>query len=238
MFMICISICFARNRRTSNYRPGHGRIFQEERCSRRLCWITSVKAIILSWRDWMEVNWKKKWPNKNLREFTGNFTGSTIRKILSTIQSKKSPKLNLYSAHENNVAGLLYLLNLWDYSIPQFSSAVLFEHHEVNSKKFIKVVYNYDICEKNPLWLIIFTQGLLAFKVIYYRGIPSVFKELTIPGCATLCPLEDFLNITADYIPDNPVEECFGPITNTTLVPKGVDPIQWIYDQIKNWYSF
>ncbi|XP_001606969.1 venom acid phosphatase Acph-1 [Nasonia vitripennis] len=147
--------------------------------------------------------------NRKLKKYNG---GATISKILATVNSENPKKLNLYSAHENNVAGLLYALGVWDHTIPNFSSAILFEHHENSSQKFI--------------------------KMIYYKGIPAVFDELTIPGCDTLCPLEDFHKIVADLISENPIEACYGPPGNSTLVPKGVQPVQWIYDQMMFFYGF
>lgn len=43
--------------------------------------------------------------------------------------------------------------------------------------------------------------------MIYYSGIPSTKKELTIPGCNTLCPLTRFLELTKDVVPTE--EELF-----------------------------
>lgn len=73
--------------------------------------------------------------------------GLPVRKVLNNFEKVidpkqiKKPKIFLYGAHENNIAGILIALNLWKRRIPEYSSAVIFELHERNSEYFIKVSF-------------------------------------------------------------------------------------------------
>lgn len=67
-----------------------------------------------------------------------------VRKVLNDLaledsSSKNKQKLHLYSVHENNVAAVLQALNIWTNSIPEYSSAIVFELHERDSRHFIRV---------------------------------------------------------------------------------------------------
>jgi prostatic aicd phosphatase len=48
-------------------------------------------------------------------------------------------KINLYSAHDLNVAAMLKTLKIFDNHIPRFTSSVIIELHEKNGNYFIKV---------------------------------------------------------------------------------------------------
>lgn len=59
--------------------------------------------------------------------------------INKTKHRNSAPKVHLYAAHENNVAGVLKTLNLWNNEIPQYTSSIIFELYKKNSTYFIKV---------------------------------------------------------------------------------------------------
>jgi len=48
-------------------------------------------------------------------------------------------KINLYSAHDMNVAAMLIALKIFDNRIPQFTSGVIIELYEKDSNYFVKV---------------------------------------------------------------------------------------------------
>ena len=43
----------------------------------------------------------------------------------------------------------------------------------------------------------------LYLQVNYYLGVPAEIKTLQIPGCETLCPLDQFSNLMKDVIPSS-----------------------------------
>ncbi|XP_058801827.1 venom acid phosphatase Acph-1-like [Phymastichus coffea] len=140
--------------------------------------------------------------------------GTFIRKIMNDLIFEKrlnSTKLNLYSAHEDNIAGLLYALGAWKNEIPAYGSGIVFELHERNSKNYI--------------------------RILHYMGVPAEFKLHRIPGCAEFCAIEDFMSILKDVIPDDVMVTCFGPPESSLLIPKGSNPIIWLYEKIKSWFN-
>ncbi|XP_018349039.1 PREDICTED: venom acid phosphatase Acph-1-like [Trachymyrmex septentrionalis] len=79
-------------------------------------------------------------------------------------------KINLFSAHDMNVFGLLLALNISEPHLPEFTSSVIIELHEKNEKYFV--------------------------KILHYLGIPPKILEVTIPGCEVLCPYDKFIKLT------------------------------------------
>ncbi|XP_072749915.1 venom acid phosphatase Acph-1-like [Anoplolepis gracilipes] len=101
--------------------------------------------------------------------------GVLLRKIINDMNgvingTLKDRKINLFSGHDLNVAAMLNALNLFDNTIPPFTSSVIIELHEKNNEFFVKVLYNL--------------------------GIPAKLVEKTIPGCDTLCPYKKFIELT------------------------------------------
>lgn len=150
-----------------------------------------------------------------LRKLNG---GMFLRKIVNDMnidkdrKSKERPKINLYSVHESNIAAVLYALDLWKYRMPEYSCGVIFELHEKDSKQFI--------------------------KILYYKGIPSEYEVQVIPGCTEYCPVEEFLNIYKDVLPDDLLETCYGPPSDSLLIPKSANPVEWMYAQLRDWFSY
>ncbi|KYQ55099.1 Venom acid phosphatase Acph-1 [Trachymyrmex zeteki] len=86
------------------------------------------------------------------------------------IKGTLNRKINLFSAHDMNVSGLLLALNISKRHFPEFTSSVIIELHERDEKYFV--------------------------KIIYYLGIPSKMLEVSIPGCEVLCPYDKFIELT------------------------------------------
>ncbi|KAL2734139.1 prostatic acid phosphatase-like [Vespula squamosa] len=91
-------------------------------------------------------------------------------------------KVWIYSAHDETVANMLMTLNLFDPHCPPYTATILIELR-INSKKEYFVTISY----KNT------TEG------------PNL---LTLPGCNTLCPLNKFIQLTKDVIPEDWHKEC------------------------------
>ncbi|XP_071573276.1 venom acid phosphatase Acph-1-like [Temnothorax nylanderi] len=80
-------------------------------------------------------------------------------------------KINLFSAHDLNVAGILHALNISERRLPAYTSSVIVELHE--------------------------KTGMYFVKVLHYLGIPGEILEISIPGCEILCPYNKFVELTA-----------------------------------------
>lgn len=114
------------------------------------------------------------------------YAGPIIRTIAENIRTVQngslSTKIYLYSGHETNVAALLHAFNVYEPHVPEYSSAVVLELLEENNQYYV--------------------------KLLYYRGIPPIFDELTIPGCETLCPFDKFSDLIRNLIPSNEEMVC------------------------------
>ncbi|XP_012259855.2 venom acid phosphatase Acph-1-like [Athalia rosae] len=116
------------------------------------------------------------------------FGGALLRKIIDNGLKhrngtlEKGKKLYLYSAHDTTMAGFMWTLGIWESRLPEFSSGVIIELLKKGVEYFV--------------------------KVIYYQGIPSEFVEMQIPGCARLCPFEEFINLLKDVIATDEDLQC------------------------------
>ncbi|XP_058795782.1 venom acid phosphatase Acph-1-like [Phymastichus coffea] len=81
--------------------------------------------------------------NERLRRLNG---GMLLRKIVNdmtaAIMGKKTPKINLYGGHEFNVVALLWTMDTWKPIVPAYSSAVIVELWEHDSKYYVRVLYH------------------------------------------------------------------------------------------------
>lgn len=93
-------------------------------------------------------------------------------------------KIYLYSGHENNVINILAAMDLFVPHVPKYSAAVIIELH------FFK---------EFELW---------AVKVLYAREVNAEPEVQSLEGCNTLCPLNDFIDITSPHVPTNYTAEC------------------------------
>ncbi|XP_014213880.1 venom acid phosphatase Acph-1-like [Copidosoma floridanum] len=142
--------------------------------------------------------------NTRMKRLNG---GMSLRKVLDDMSvvmdegAREKPKVHLYSAHENNIAGILQTLNLWKRVIPEYTSAVIFELYQENVEHYIKVVY--------------------------FKGIPAEYEVRRLPGCSEYCPLERFLRITRNVVPINVTEECFGESHETYKFSQPITRLRW-----------
>ncbi|XP_025262796.1 venom acid phosphatase Acph-1-like isoform X2 [Camponotus floridanus] len=113
--------------------------------------------------------------------------GSLLRKIINDMNAMingtlKDRKLNLFSGHDLNVAGIMYALNIFDEQVLRYTSSIMIELHEKNGKFFVKVVH--------------------------YLSIPSRIIEKCIPGCEILCPYNKFIQLTLAVTVTNEEMKC------------------------------
>ncbi|XP_076233677.1 venom acid phosphatase [Calliopsis andreniformis] len=103
--------------------------------------------------------------------------------------SNDERKIYLYAGHETNIAAILIALKVYYPHVPEYSSCVMVELHEIDNEYYI--------------------------QVLYYLGIPSKTIELQLPGCSKLCPLGTFLDLTEDIIPSNEDLICDKDLTDS-----------------------
>ncbi|XP_001604473.1 venom acid phosphatase Acph-1-like [Nasonia vitripennis] len=107
--------------------------------------------------------------------------GTLVRKMIDDMLNRTDEKypgkrdVYLYSGHELNIVSILQSLKIWQPHIPEYSSAVIVELREDRKNYYV--------------------------KVLYHKGIPPIFKEMQIPGCPSLCPLDRFIELLSDNLP-------------------------------------
>ena len=138
--------------------------------------------------------------------------GYLFRLITENMQNARNKtagyerQLSLYSGHDKNLINLLQALNLYDSQLPEFSSALLFELFSNNGQQnyFVKVSSIKQVSNANFM-----IEKIMVFlQISYYLGIPEAIQTLTIPGCATLCPLDDFLRLTKNMVATDEEKNC------------------------------
>lgn len=48
-------------------------------------------------------------------------------------------KIYLYSGHESNIAALLHAFNVYEPHVPEYSSAIILELHQIGTEYYVKV---------------------------------------------------------------------------------------------------
>ncbi|XP_035227650.1 testicular acid phosphatase homolog isoform X1 [Stegodyphus dumicola] len=118
--------------------------------------------------------------------------GPLLQKIIEKMNLKLSgdipdQKVQIYSAHDTNIAVVLAALNLFNMKQPPYCSSLLFELYEKNGKNVIRLLYlNSTNPEKE-------------------MQTPHVLK---IEGCSEFCPLDYFISYTKNLIPGDWEQEC------------------------------
>ncbi|KAJ8664795.1 hypothetical protein QAD02_006457 [Eretmocerus hayati] len=123
--------------------------------------------------------------NEQLKKLNGGRFLYTVMNTMKDIEKNASDenlRVHLYSGHENNVAAVLQALDVYEPHVPEYSSSVIIEVHELNSELYI--------------------------KVLHYRGIPSVFDIKQVPGCEELCPFNKFTKLLEGSIPSDNELNC------------------------------
>ncbi|XP_026671878.1 prostatic acid phosphatase-like isoform X2 [Ceratina calcarata] len=115
--------------------------------------------------------------------------GPFLKKIVTDMLGKKDDvlepetrKMFMYVGHDSTIVTLLDVMHVWNGQMPNYNIMVMIELHE-NKDGWHVQVFLRNTTDHDPY-------------------------ALTIPGCATSCPLETFVKILKPMIPDNWEEEC------------------------------
>ncbi|KAL6421287.1 hypothetical protein ACFW04_011891 [Cataglyphis niger] len=115
---------------------------------------------------------------------SGSLLGEMIDHMVKKVQNTLKPdrKIWMYSAHDETVANMLMTLNLFDLHCPPYAAMILIELR-TNSKNQYLVTISYKNSTAEPILM-------------------------TLPGCNTLCPLNEFINLTRNAVPEDWEREC------------------------------
>uniref|UniRef100_A0A673I8M3 Lysosomal acid phosphatase n=1 Tax=Sinocyclocheilus rhinocerous TaxID=307959 RepID=A0A673I8M3_9TELE len=98
--------------------------------------------------------------------------------------SKQEVKMMVYSAHDTTIVALQEALNVFNGLQPPYASCHLIELHQ----------------EENGLFTV----------QMFYRNDTNVSEPypVSLPGCSQRCPLQDFVNLTREVIPQDRNKDC------------------------------
>lgn len=108
-----------------------------------------------------------------------------IRDTKNKLENKLVPesrKMFLYSVHDINIGYFLAVLGAFDLNVPGYGAALSLEVHQIDGDNFMKVRYKSD-------------------KSVDY------FEDLVVPGCTPMCPMDKFIELIANQIPDQDLED-------------------------------
>ncbi|KAJ8664792.1 hypothetical protein QAD02_006454 [Eretmocerus hayati] len=114
---------------------------------------------------------------KKMRRLNGGNLLEQIIERMKTVEknlTKNYEKFVLYSGHEFTVYALLQNLGIPQTHVPDFSSAVLLELHEIQNRHYV--------------------------KVFYYDGLSRQFTVQQLPSCGESCTLDDFERLANDLV--------------------------------------
>ncbi|KAK5649383.1 hypothetical protein RI129_000412 [Pyrocoelia pectoralis] len=110
--------------------------------------------------------------------------GFNLKTILDAVKQKIDGTLNppdrkiwLFSAHEMNVALMLTSLNAFYRHIPPYGACIMFELHKINDE--------------------------YGFKIYYETHTGEPPADITVPGCDHFCPIDKFVELLKDHIPES-----------------------------------
>lgn len=114
----------------------------------------------------------------------GTLIGQMTNNMVLKSQKKLLPdrKVWIYSAHDDTLANFLMGLNLFDFHCPPYAATVLVELR-INKQSQYSVTISYKNSTNEPTFL-------------------------TLPGCTSNCPLDRFVELTKDLVPDDWHAEC------------------------------
>ncbi|XP_063242510.1 uncharacterized protein LOC134542291 [Bacillus rossius redtenbacheri] len=137
--------------------------------------------------------------------------GPILRKMAEDMLDKADGVLTpdrslfVYSAHDNNVVNILQSLKVFNGLLAPYASAVLVELREKNRNYYVTVSYRNS------------SQGDAHL--------------LQLPGCDTLCPLDEFVRLVQPVIPDDIEAECAEEVVGVPeqdlQVPAAAIPAEW-----------
>ncbi|KAL1491815.1 hypothetical protein ABEB36_012353 [Hypothenemus hampei] len=125
------------------------------------------------------------------RLFGGRMLGKVIDNMVAKTEGSLHPherKIFIYSGHEYSVINILAVLDLYETHFPNYSAAVIIELHYLRSRQ------DY------------------AVKVLHVKDVFQEPIELTLANCDVLCPLNEFVTLTAKHVPKNYTAECGSPV--------------------------
>ncbi|XP_058806641.1 prostatic acid phosphatase-like [Phymastichus coffea] len=91
-------------------------------------------------------------------------------------------KLWIYSAHDDTIANMMMTLGVFEPHCPPYAAVLLIELRLNNQNNYV--------------------------VTIFYKNSTGEPTLLTLPGCLGACPLNQFIKLTKDVIPDNWDREC------------------------------
>ncbi|XP_011881184.1 PREDICTED: venom acid phosphatase Acph-1-like isoform X2 [Vollenhovia emeryi] len=136
--------------------------------------------------EMLQLDFKLRSYTKTLKRLNG---GMLLRKLVDDIQEHRAGKLIrdrkafLFGGHEANVAALAYTLGTNEPTVPAFGATIILE--TLRDKK-----------------------GLYYIRALLWTGVTEQLIVQTIPGCAEMCPFEDFLDIVKDVLPSDDEYYC------------------------------
>lgn len=127
----------------------------------------------------------------------GNLVGQIVDRMQNKSENKNLPipgtNLTLYSAHDTTVAAFLSALQVFDDTAPPYAATVFVELYSNSKEKYFVAVWYLN----NHT-----TEGFDLTNTT------SLLIPLPIPNCSQYCPLEEFMELTADVIPNDWEQEC------------------------------
>ncbi|XP_046743489.1 venom acid phosphatase Acph-1-like [Diprion similis] len=125
--------------------------------------------------------------------------GVLLKQITDDMQNFRSGRLEprerkafFFSAHEKNVVAMARALGTNVPQLPAYGSTIIFEtlqDRDKNDKYFV--------------------------RVLHYTGVTEKLITQTIPGCSEVCPLDEFLKLLREVIPDQ-TEYCHSSSIRTS----------------------
>ncbi|CAM1314518.1 Uncharacterised protein r2_g2512 [Pycnogonum litorale] len=132
----------------------------------------------------------------------GPFVKEFINHARLKIAKKISQVVFLYSGHDSTLSIILSTLDIYNGIQPPFASAIFFELHCVND--FCNIDSDYGV------------------KILYRNNSKVDPYPITLPGCnRIICPLEKFLKIVHNIIPDDIEKECGLDAENVSAISNG-----------------
>ncbi|XP_050970542.1 lysosomal acid phosphatase isoform X2 [Labeo rohita] len=124
--------------------------------------------------------------NEKCRLQGGLLLDQIIKNLSNAAQpdSKQKVKMIMYSAHDTTVVALQEALNVFNGLQPPYASCHLIElYQEENGTFSVEMFYRNDTNVSEPY-------------------------PVSLPNCSQRCPLQDFVNLTSEVIPQDRKKEC------------------------------
>uniref|UniRef100_A0A1I7ULT8 Lysosomal acid phosphatase n=1 Tax=Caenorhabditis tropicalis TaxID=1561998 RepID=A0A1I7ULT8_9PELO len=110
----------------------------------------------------------------NSDEKTKMRTGYLLGQITKVMIDRNGRKLIVYSTHDATVTSLMYSLGISDHQLVPYTAALIVELHRIDGKQFVKILYR--------------------------NSTTSPPREMRIPGCEILCPMQKYMAFVSNRI--------------------------------------